>query len=168
MLTLARPSGDIYFRTSMGSLLAGLTQEERDSIYLMPFITHTNPSEHPVYGEPWLEKVSDRVLGYNISQHLTEKKLAHIKELENERKKSGEPDREKHMSDYTYLMRTCADLGSKYILMLEDDVLALDGWLHRTKAAIREIERRTMLKGDKDCTSCCPTTEFQASLETTH
>lgn len=151
MLTLARPSGDIYFRNAMGSLLAGLSQEERDAIHLMPFITHTDPSQHPVYGEPWLENVADKVLGYNVTKHMTEEKVNHTKELEQERERTGVPDREKHMADYTYLIRACLEHNPKYVVMLEDDVVAIDGWFHRTMAAIQEVERQTQLAGEKDC-----------------
>jgi hypothetical protein len=151
MLTLARPSGIVYFRRSIASLLAGLTQEERNNVYVMPFVTHTDPTEHPVYGEPWLNNAVDRVLTYNTSEILTQEERAHIKDLEAERIKTGQPDREKHMFDYGLLLKTCATVNAPYIAMFEDDILALDGWYHRTKAALLEIERLNKLKGITDC-----------------
>ena len=48
MLTIARPSGDVYFRTSVGSLLAGLTPERnhaehsRDCLLISSSIVHQN------------------------------------------------------------------------------------------------------------------------------
>jgi hypothetical protein len=148
MLTLARPSGDVYFRTSLASLLVGLSQEERNQLHVMPFVTHSNQSEHPAWGEPWLEKVTDKILEYGVNDHMSQELLDHIKELEEIRRKKGEPDREKHMTDYTYLIRSCLDYNPKYVLMLEDDTLAIDGWLHRTKAAIAEVERQSELAGE--------------------
>lgn len=151
MLTVARPGGFVYFRTSIGSLLEGLTQEERNGIYLMPFITHTDPTKHPVYPEPWLRNVVDRILMYNESERLTKEQFDHIKELEAERDRTGQPDREKHMFDYGLLLKQCMDTNATYVAVMEDDVLAVDGWYHRTRAAIKDIERKEARRGIKDC-----------------
>jgi hypothetical protein len=155
MLTVARPGGFVYFRESIGSLLDGLTQEERNGIYLMPFITHTDPTKHPVYAEPWLRNVVDRILMYNESERLTKEQFEHIKELEAERERTGQPDREKHMFDYGLLMKQCMDTNATYVAIMEDDVLAIDGWYHRTRAALKDIELKEARKGLKDCRSPC-------------
>jgi hypothetical protein len=161
MLTLARPSGDVYFRDAIASLLAGLTQEERDELYVIPFVTHTDPKEHPAYGEAWLDNVVDGMLTYGTSKILTTKELNHIKDLEAERKKTEQPDREKHLFDYSLLMKTCAAEKASYIAMFEDDILALDGWYHRTKSGLQEIERVNKGKGVADCET------FLVSIQTT-
>jgi hypothetical protein len=163
MLTIARPSGDIYFRTSIGSLLAGLTRYERDMIYLVPFIGHTNASAHPVFTEPWLRNVADLVLTYNNSKFMSHEQYVHIQELEKEREKTKLPDREKHLFDYTQVLKECEDVGAKYVAVVEDDVLALDGWFHRMRKGLQEVERRTNMKGRNGCklflrgldVSCC-------------
>jgi len=149
MLTIARPSGDVYFSASIGSLLAGLTQFERDAIYLVPFIGHTNASKHPSYTEPWLHNIADRVLTYNTSKFTSEEQYIHIQELERERERTGVPDREKHMYDYVQLLKQCDSVEAKYVAIIEDDALALDGWFHRTRKGLEEIERRTQGKGEK-------------------
>lgn len=154
MLTVARPGGYVYFRTSIGSLLEGLTQEERDSIYLMPFITHTDPKKHPVYPEPWLHNVVDRILVYSEAERLTKEQFEHIKELEAERDRTGTPDREKHLFDYGLLLKQCMDVNASYVAIMEDDVLALDGWYHRAKGALKDIERKASRNGIGDCK--CP------------
>lgn len=153
MLTIARPSGDVYFRTSMGSLLAGLTPHERDSIYLVPFIGHTNASAHPAFAEQWLHNVADLVLTYDNSKFLSEEQYAHIEQLELEREKTGIPDREKHMFDYTQVLKECENVGAEYIAIVEDDVVALDGWFHRMRKGLREVERQTKNKGQSGCES---------------
>ncbi|KIN09161.1 hypothetical protein OIDMADRAFT_48987 [Oidiodendron maius Zn] len=147
MLTIARPSGDVYFRTSVGSLLAGLTLHERDSIYLIPFVGHTNASAHPAFAEQWLHNVADLVLTYNNSKFLSEEQYVHIQELEMERERTGIPDREKHMFDYTQVLKECENVGAKYVAVVEDDILALDGWFHRMRKGLQEVERRTKMKG---------------------
>jgi len=167
MLTVSRPGGFVYFRESVGSLLDGLTQEERNGIYLMPFITHTDPTKHPVYPEPWLRNVVDRILMYNESERLTKEQFEHIKELEAERDRTGQPDREKHMFDYGLLMKQCMDTNATYVAIMEDDVLAMDGWYHRTRAALKDIERKETRKGLKDCRSPCYPQDF-SKFQTNH
>ncbi|KAL2065733.1 hypothetical protein VTL71DRAFT_3403 [Oculimacula yallundae] len=147
ILSIARPSGDVYLRTTVGSILEGLTPHERDTIYLIPFIAHTNTSEHPVSTEPWLRNVADKVLTYNNSKFVSSEEYVHIQDLENERKRTGLPDREKHMFDYIRVLKECEDVGASYVAVFEDDVLALDGWLHRTRKALEEVERQTKTNG---------------------
>lgn len=132
-----------YFSTSVGSLLEGLTTEERQQIHLVLFIAHTDPHTHPDYAEPWLENVADRVLTY----FLPEDQFEHIQKLENDRGLF----REKALFDYTYLLKTCAAVQAPYILMMEDDVIALDGWYHRTRDALKLAERQSHLKGSSNC-----------------
>ncbi|KAK5118247.1 hypothetical protein LTR85_008227 [Meristemomyces frigidus] len=67
-----------YLRTTVGSLLEGMTQEERDGMHLIVFIPHTDPTVHPAYHEAWLAKLADDVLLYN----LTESQLDHVAALE--------------------------------------------------------------------------------------
>lgn len=132
-----------YFSTSVGSLLEGLTTEERKAIYLVLFIAHTDPQTHPEYAEPWVENVADRVLTYA----LPEDQLEYIRKLENDRGIF----REKALFDYTYLLKACAAVEARYILMVEDDVIALDGWYHRTRDALKLAETQSHLKGSPNC-----------------
>lgn len=121
-----------YLPLTIGSLLAGLTSEERDGIHLIIFIPHSNPAIHPAYHEPWLANNADEILQYNV----TNQELGHIMNMELEQ----EFFREKGLYDYTYLMRACNATGAPYIAMLEDDTIAMDGWYHRTIAGIEEAE----------------------------
>ena len=132
-----------YFPTAVGSLLHSLTPEERQEIYLVLFIAHTDPTTHPSYSEPWLENVADQVLTYA----LPAEQLDHIRDLENEQGLF----REKALFDYTYLLKTCAATGAPYIVMNEDDVIAIDGWYHRTVEAVRIAEEKTMRKRSAKC-----------------
>lgn len=59
--------GARYFCTSVGSILEGLTEEERGSLFLILFIAHTDPGVHPAYPETWLHNVPDQVLTYDLS-----------------------------------------------------------------------------------------------------
>lgn len=119
--------GTRYLRTTVGSLLEGLSLEERNNIHLVVLIAHSDPFANPEYHEPWLADLVDDVLLYEQSQ------LDHITALE---KDSG--NREKMLYDYTYVLKTCIQAGAPYIAMLEDDVLASDGWFWRTLFGLQQ------------------------------
>lgn len=142
--TIAR-KGASYFQATVGTFLEGLSEEERADIHLILFIAHTDPSLHPAYAEPWLYKLADQVLLYNAS----EVDVDHIRSLEtNEAKIAG---REKALFDYTYLLKACATIDTPYVVMLEDDLVALDGWYHRTKTALSSAEEQTREMGAANC-----------------
>ena len=124
--------GARYFGTLMGSLLSGLCGLERSDMILMPFIANVDPQTHQAYHEPWLHNVADHVLTYeNVPTEEKER-------LRSMQTPSGH--KEKALFDYSYVLRACLDSNAPYILMLEDDVLAADGWFRRTKAALRSLE----------------------------
>lgn len=129
--------GAQYVSNSVGSLLEGLTPEERAEIFLVVFIPHTDPAVHPVYGEGWLG-LADYVLTYELS----EAEMQHVRDMENE----GGSFLEKGLYDYSYLLSKCAEQYTPYIAILEDDTIAMDGWYHRTLAAISDAERQSALR----------------------
>jgi hypothetical protein len=51
----------------MGSLLEGLTSQERSEIYNLVFIAHSNPTSHPAFGENWLFGLADHILTYEFA-----------------------------------------------------------------------------------------------------
>ncbi|KAK2734024.1 hypothetical protein FQN57_001893 [Myotisia sp. PD_48] len=128
-----------YIEAAIGSLLVDLTQHEREDIYLILFIPHTDPTVHPSYSSNWVSAMVDKVLVYEVNSE----KLNHLKELET----AGGLFREKALFDYTWLLKACQTVGSPYILMVEDDVIAMDGWYHRTKRALAAAEQQTRQLG---------------------
>jgi len=140
--TTTRPTGDVYVRTTIGSLLAGLDARERDDIHLMPFVAHSDPNLHPIYTEPWLRNVADQILTYDIQGS----QLQHVRDLERDKL-----NREKQIWDYTLMLEACLKVEAKYIVTFEDDVLALDGWFHRTKAALQGVQEQVDSKHLDGC-----------------
>ncbi|KAH8590869.1 integral membrane protein [Bisporella sp. PMI_857] len=136
--TVARPTGHVYIRTTIGSLLAGLSPVERDAIHLMPFIAHSDPEAHPIYTEPWLKNVADGILTYQF----VGSQLQHIRDLEKDRE-----NREKQIFDYAYMLEACLAVNASYIMTFEDDVIVLDGWFHKTREALRGIEEQVKILG---------------------
>jgi hypothetical protein len=78
--------------------------------------------------------------------------------------------REKALFDYTYLMEPCYDSGAPYMTLFEDDIIALDGWFHRTMNALSVAGKQTARLGAKDCTlfyyseDCTHHTQFYAFI----
>ena len=132
--TIARSSAEQYVRGTVGSMLQGLSAEERQSIYLMPFIAHTKPTDHPIRQEPWISSVSNRVLEYQVN----DEDLTKLRAFE-----EGHHFRNKSMYDYGYLLGKCHDTGASWIAMLEDDVLARAGWYPETTKALESLSSST-------------------------
>lgn len=134
-----------YFKSTVGTVLEGLSEAERADIHLILFIAHTNASEHPAYSEPWLHALPDQVLLYDP----VEVDIPHIRSLETDAAKvSG---REKALFDYTYVLKGCEKVNAPYSVILEDDVIAMDGWYHRTTAALDSAEKQTEKLGASKC-----------------
>ena len=74
--------------------------------------------------------------------------IDHIRALEKNKKTVG---RQKALLDYQYLLKACNKIETPYILMLEDDVVAQDGWYHRTQEAIASAEQQTREIGAPNC-----------------
>jgi len=113
--TVGRPR-EQYVRSTIGSLLEGLTEGERRSIYLVTFIAHTNPDQHPIYDEKWVETLSNKVPQY--TGNSTE--LARLRYYED-----NGLYRNKTIYDYSYLLRECYSSKTRYVAMVEDDTCSL-------------------------------------------
>lgn len=61
-----------YLNGTVGSLLAGLTPEERDALNVQVLFADFEPSDHPDYNLKWLELL-DYWSGYDISQEQMRK-----------------------------------------------------------------------------------------------
>lgn len=125
--------GPRYIDTAVGSLLEGLTPEERSEIYLVVFVPHPEPTVHSAYNEKWLPDLADEVLTYGFGPDV----MQHIRNMEAE----GGLYREKGLYDWRFLVQKCYEKDIPYIAILEDDVVAMDGWYHRTMAGVEDAER---------------------------
>lgn len=134
-----------YVESAVGSLLLDLTAQERENIHLIIFIPHTDPSVHPSYSRRWMSVLPDTVLLYD----LPEEELNRIKALES----ADGLSKQKGIFDYAYLLRACHSTGSPYVAIIEDDVIAMDGWYHRTLQALEDAEEQTRQMGASKCSS---------------
>lgn len=130
--TIARTK-EQYIRRTIGSLLEGLTDDQRGSIHLAVFFAQTDPSQHPIYNEPWLKNLANEILQYDVSNET----MARLHALE-----ENHHFWNKSMFDYQYLLKKCVDTGSDWIMIIEDDVLAKEGWYIQATDALRDIQMR--------------------------
>ncbi|OOF95835.1 hypothetical protein ASPCADRAFT_168543 [Aspergillus carbonarius ITEM 5010] len=124
---------DTYFDASVGSLLKGLTEQERRAMYLTVLFADTDPMVHPSWGQKWVERLLDQARGYNVSAE----QLEDLKMWEAERNfyKKG-------VFDYLYALRACQAVNAPYTLVFEDDIILATGWFARTLKSLAEINRR--------------------------
>lgn len=119
-----------YFDLLVGSLLDGLSDAERSDILLLPFIANIDPHTHYAYNESWLSNLSDEVITYD---NVSARDRARMRSQE-----TPKGHMKKALFDYSFMLQKCLDSKAPYILMLEDDVIAADGWYRRTKAALTD------------------------------
>ncbi|KAI0505295.1 integral membrane protein [Xylaria bambusicola] len=122
-----RREGVSYLKLALGSLQQGLSFDERMSLRFVVLLAHINQTDHPDYGQPWLTGMADEIVSYQDDENRL--RLAEKMETQNHAVKSK--------FDYSIVMEECAKTEAPYILMIEDDVVFLDGWRHRTIAALK-------------------------------
>ncbi|KAL2832905.1 hypothetical protein BDW59DRAFT_93899 [Aspergillus cavernicola] len=132
-IVTVRRRGDQYVGLTVASLLDGLSNLERQKILLYLSIGNSNPAEHPVFSEKWVETLPDRVLTYSKDDPDFEQ----IQEWE-----EGGWYRNKSIYDFTTLMKGCYETGAEYIAMIEDDTLAAKGWLSSTLQALDAVQEQ--------------------------
>ncbi|KAL8978643.1 MAG: hypothetical protein Q9177_006350 [Variospora cf. flavescens] len=133
LATVQRP-GEQYVRSAYASLMEGLTKDDREHIYSVLLIGHADPERHPIYHEPWLRHLSDKLLTYNTSDTKQMELLRSWEQTQDYRKKA--------IFDYTYLLETCIETGAPGIAIVEDDIIAVAGWYPRTIAALDIVKSK--------------------------
>ncbi|RYP83550.1 hypothetical protein DL769_001337 [Monosporascus sp. CRB-8-3] len=133
--------GISYLKSTLGSLQHGLSAEERAGLRFIVFLAHTDQEIHPDYGQPWLANMVDKLPSY----HDDPQQLALAKGME-----LNQSHGTKAKLDYSIVMEECEKTGAPYILMVEDDVVFLDGWRHRTMQALDVATNKAWEAGHKD------------------
>lgn len=124
-------SGEQYVRNTIGSLLEGLSEEQRNNIHLAVFFAQTDPQKHPIYHEPWLKDVANELIEYKVSDD----DLARLRSFESQHQFWN-----KSMYDYEYLLQKCLDTGAQWIMLVEDDIIAKAGWYTQATSALKTIQ----------------------------
>ncbi|KAH7304023.1 hypothetical protein B0I35DRAFT_445729 [Stachybotrys elegans] len=133
-----RREGISYLKSTLGSLLHGLSGEERNSLHTVVLLAHLDQTEHPDYGQQWLGSLADGLPSYSDSPER--QALAEAMGTQGHSIKAK--------FDYSLVMEECYNTGAQYILMIEDDVVFMDGWLHRTMEALDTARIKTLSRRD--------------------
>lgn len=126
--------GFSYLKETVGSVLEGLGALERQRVYLVVFLAHVNQSRHEEYDQPWLTNLADSLPTYSTVTDNPDA-IRRISALEHD--DSYEAHAEKQKIDYSVQLAECAKVNPTYTMTIEDDVVALDGWYHRTMSALQ-------------------------------
>ncbi|KAI0389145.1 integral membrane protein [Xylariaceae sp. FL0594] len=133
-----RREGVSYLKLTLGSLQQGLSAEERGRLRFVVLLAHVDPTRHPDHDAPWLRGMADELPAYRDD----EQRLALARQMEAKRTHGT-----KSKFDYALVMEECKKTRAPYILMLEDDVVFLDGWMHRTMEALANVKALTWEAG---------------------
>jgi hypothetical protein len=69
VVTVKRP-GEQYIDAALASMLQGLTKWERKQLHLMVLFADPDPTVHPTWNQPWLDKAVDWTGTYNVSEEV--------------------------------------------------------------------------------------------------
>jgi hypothetical protein len=130
-----------YLGETPGSILEGLDEVERRQIYIFVFLPHIDLSKHGDSSAAWLHNMAGSLPAYPDNPQL----IYLIERLENDGGYSAHARKQK--IDYSVLLSECAKVEPAYTMTLEDDVIALDGWFHRTLSALRTATKKTREMG---------------------
>ncbi|KAI1084537.1 hypothetical protein F5B20DRAFT_567973 [Whalleya microplaca] len=133
--------GISYLKSTLGSLQHGLSVEERAGLRFVVLLAHTDQEKHQDYGQSWLASMADKVLSYGDNPG----RLALAKAME-----LSQTHETKAKFDYSVVMEECEKTGASYILIVEDDVIFLDGWRHRTMQALNVATAKSWEAGHTD------------------
>lgn len=134
-----RRKGVSYLSSTLGSLQQGLSPAELSGLRFVVLLAYTNQSAHPDHGQPWLSAMADRLVSYGDRAEWAEAAAAMERHSTHETKSK---------LDYSIVMQACHETGAPYTLMLEDDVVFLDGWRHRAIDALARAADASSPRGD--------------------
>ncbi|KAK3327017.1 hypothetical protein B0T19DRAFT_420606 [Cercophora scortea] len=128
--------GISYLKPTLGSLQHGLSAEERAGLHFVVLLAHLDQKEHQDFGKPWLHNMADSLPSYADMDDPGRLGLAQMMER-------NHTHGTKSKFDYSIVMEECAKTGAPYILMVEDDVVFMDGWRHRTIDALEDAAAKS-------------------------
>ncbi|RAH73103.1 uncharacterized protein BO66DRAFT_367625 [Aspergillus aculeatinus CBS 121060] len=139
-IVTVRRRGDQYVGLTVASLLDGLTETERNTMRLYLRVGNTDPKEHPIFSEKWVETLPDRLLTYSQD----DPDFGQLRAWE-----EGGWYRNKTIYDFTTLMKDCYETGADYVVMIEDDTLAVNGWFPSALQALDAVHEKAARQGQE-------------------
>lgn len=135
-----------YLSLTIKSLLAKTIPRERRQVHLLLMNCHTPAHEHHA-----LSGLSDKLSASGFELSVVERKNKIFNEKQTTGAQTHHDDREKMLwmqqlkADFIELLETARNFGNRYILRLEDDVIACDHFLAKLFHAAEQKSRRGRL-----------------------
>ncbi|RAL59417.1 hypothetical protein DID88_006791 [Monilinia fructigena] len=126
-----RNEGRQYIDAALGTMVNGLSEEERRRLWVYVLFADMDPSVHPLWGEECLGRVVDEHGGYELSD---EKKMW-LGDLMTQREWQI-----KGVFDYAYALNHCYNTYAPYIAIFEDDIIFAQDWFSRTISALSQTD----------------------------
>lgn len=139
-----------YLDNAVASVLEGLTEGEREKLFLYVLFADTQTGKHPSWQQPWLDNAVDLAVGYDVSPDV-------MKDLQGweERKEwynkgvlyvpSPVLLRQAQLirigSDYLYALKFCQSTNAPYTIIFEDDIIVAAGWMAKVREALSHIKQ---------------------------
>jgi hypothetical protein len=121
------------------SAISSLTPPERRSLHFQVYLAQTDPSAHRLWHSPLLNVSNGIVNGLStpISVDTSPKNLERLKNYEKDRNLNA-----KTALDFSFALKSCLDAAphSKYIALIEGDVIFAEGWFAYALEALAHIE----------------------------
>lgn len=139
------PDARRYFSDAIGSMLAGLTPQERAALDLtVLFANAADPAQHPDFDAPWVSRVIDYASGY---EGMSEEEMVELRQLE-----GAEDFQRKGVLDYLYVLDQCyRHTRAPFIAVFEDDILFAGDWLARTLLGLQYLAAKpAVAKADEN------------------
>ncbi|OIW32785.1 hypothetical protein CONLIGDRAFT_630405 [Coniochaeta ligniaria NRRL 30616] len=127
------PDAARYFSDSVGSMLEGLSSQERAAVSVnVLFANAAGPTLHPDFGAPWLDALVDHAAGYEEMSDLEVADLRRMEETEDFQRKG--------VFDYVYALDRCyRQTRAPFIAVFEDDIIFAADWLARTLLGLQRL-----------------------------
>lgn len=127
------PDAARYFSDAVGSMLEGLSLQERAALNLtVLFANAPDPALHADFHAPWVSQLVDHAAGY---EGLSESDMAELGRLE-----EAQDFQRKGVLDYLYVLEQCYwDTQAPFIAVFEDDITFAGDWLARTLLGLQYL-----------------------------
>lgn len=135
------PDAARYFSDSVGSMLEGLSPQERAAVNVsVLFANADGPALHPDFGAPWLSALVDHAAGY---EGMSAAEIAELRHME-----QSEDFQRKGVFDYIYALERChRETRAPFIAVFEDDIVFAADWLARTLLGLQRLATTPSEKG---------------------
>ncbi|KAI9147435.1 hypothetical protein HJFPF1_12456 [Paramyrothecium foliicola] len=127
------PDAAHYFSDAIGSMLHGLSSQERAALNLtVLFANAADPAQHPDFAAPWMPRLVDHSGGY---QNVSDDEMAELRRLE-----AAQDFQRKGVLDYLYVLDRChRETNAPFIAVFEDDIVFAADWMARTLLGLQYL-----------------------------